>query len=235
MRTSADSFSRTASKTGIRSLLLLLTAVFVVSCSSGPVREPAAGTQYTWVASYYADDFHGKPTASGEIFNMYGLTAAHKTLPFGTRLRVMNFSTAKSVTVTVNDRGPFVKGRQLDLSYGAAKALGMIRSGTAPVRVKILGRDMRYAHYVKYGNIVDNSSITVQVGSFRDRGNAQRLRDILAHSYRGVYIYGATVRGDDYYRVCVGKFDSREAAGRIARKLANEGYEIIVVSVGNKA
>jgi len=187
------------------------------------------------MASYYADEFHGKPTASGEIFNMYAMTAAHKTLPFGTRLRVMNFTTAKRVIVTVNDRGPFVEGRQLDLSYGAAKAIGMIRSGTAPVKVDLLGRDMRYARYIKYGSITDNSSLTVQVGSFKDRDNALRLRDILAHRYRGVYIYSATVRGDSYYRVCVGKFESKEKAESVAQRLADEGYEIIVVSVAEQA
>lgn len=215
-------------------LFFALLPVLVIACSStGPVA--GSRTSYTWMASYYADEFHGKPTASGEIFNMYAMTAAHKTLPFGTRLRVMNFTTAKSVIVTVNDRGPFVEGRQLDLSYGAAKAIGMIRSGTAPVKVDLLGRDTRYARYIKYGSITDNSSLTVQVGSFKDRDNALRLRDILAHRYRGVYIYNATVRGDNYYRVCVGKFESKEKAESVAQRLADEGYEIIVVSVAEQA
>lgn len=215
-------------------LFFALVPVLSLSCSStGPLTD--SRTAYTWIASYYADDFHGKPTASGEIFNMYAMTAAHKTLPFGTRLKVKNFSTAKSVIVTVNDRGPFVEGRQLDLSYGAAKAIGMVRSGTAAVRVDVLGRDMRYARYIKYGDISEGSSLTVQVGSFREKANALRLRDILGYRYRGVYMYRATVHGEDYYRVCVGKFESRDKADSIARKLADEGYEIIVVSVTKQA
>jgi len=235
MRTLADIFFKIMIMRLNSCLSFCLIGLFAVSCASAPERIPVPGTEYTWMASYYADDFHGKPTASGEIFNMYAMTAAHKTLPFGTRLRVKNFSTGKSVTVTVNDRGPFVKGRQIDLSYGAAKALGMIRSGTSPVRVVVIDRDIRYARYIKYGNIAAKGEITVQVGSFRDRGNANRLKDILSHRYKGVYMYRARVRGDDYFRVCVGKFDSKESAEGVAQKLADEGYEIIVVSTGDKA
>jgi rare lipoprotein A len=90
------------------------------------------------VASYYGRKFHGKRTASGEIFNMFDYTAAHKTLPFGTLVKVTNLKNHRAVVVRINDRGPFVKGRDLDLSYAAAKALGMIIDGTAKVKVEIL-------------------------------------------------------------------------------------------------
>ena len=89
-------------------------------------------------ASYYGPKYHGKKTASGEIFNQYALTAAHKTLPFGTRCRVTNQKNGKQVVVRINDRGPFVEGRVLDLSYGAAKAVDAIGDGVFDVKVEIL-------------------------------------------------------------------------------------------------
>ena len=92
------------------------------------------------IASYYGREFHGKRTASGEIYNMRKYTAAHRTLPFGSIVRVTNLSNGRSVKVRINDRGPFVKGRIIDLSYGAARKLGIIESGTAKVRIDVLSR-----------------------------------------------------------------------------------------------
>jgi rare lipoprotein A len=90
------------------------------------------------IASYYGDDYHGKQTASGEVYDMYGLTAAHNDLPLGTKIRVTNLKNGRQVIVRINDRGPFVKNRILDLSYGAAKELGMLVPGTAPVRIEVV-------------------------------------------------------------------------------------------------
>ncbi len=92
----------------------------------------------TGVASYYAHKFHGRRTASGEIFNMHSLTAAHRTYPFGTRVRVTNLENGMQVTVVVNDRGPFAKNRIIDLSLAAAKRIDMIRSGTAKVQLDVI-------------------------------------------------------------------------------------------------
>ncbi len=110
---------------------------------SSPPVKPGGRFVQIGIASYYAEDFHGKLTASGETFNMYELSAAHKTLPLGTVVRVTNLDNGKSVVVPINDRGPFVKNRIIDLSYGAAKVLGMIGPGTARVRVEVLewGKD----------------------------------------------------------------------------------------------
>lgn len=88
------------------------------------------------VASWYGQKYHGRQTASGAVFDMYGLTAAHKTLPFGTRLRVTHPANRRSVVVEINDRGPFIKGRDLDLSLGAARALTMVDEGVARVRIE---------------------------------------------------------------------------------------------------
>jgi rare lipoprotein A len=100
---------------------------------SEKVTESISGT-----ASYYADKFHGRKTANGEIFNMHDLTAAHKTLPFGTIVRVTNLSNNKSVKLRINDRGPFVKDRVIDVSLAAAKELDMLGTGTAEVRIEII-------------------------------------------------------------------------------------------------
>jgi rare lipoprotein A (peptidoglycan hydrolase) len=101
-------------------------------------QEPPGVEPETMVASYYAKYFHGRRTANGEIYDHYAMTCAHKTLPFDTKLIVRNPKTGKSVEVRVNDRGPFPKGRDIDLSYAAAKALGLIRPGVAPVEVVII-------------------------------------------------------------------------------------------------
>lgn len=90
------------------------------------------------MASWYGPGFHGNRCANGEIYNQYGLSAAHRTLPFGTRVRVTNLNNHRSVVVRINDRGPFIRGRIIDLSKGAAREIGMISSGVAPVTVEIL-------------------------------------------------------------------------------------------------
>lgn len=103
-------------------------------------KSPQLSYQRSWIglSSWYGEDFHGKKTANGEIFDMHSLTAAHKTLPLGTQIRVTNLENNRSVVVRVNDRGPYVEGRILDLSYGAAKALGFENMGTAKVHIQVI-------------------------------------------------------------------------------------------------
>ena len=117
----------------IRRPIFLLTLACLSACStlSGPASQG--------VASWYGIDFHGRKTASGEVFNMYAFTAAHRTYPFGTRLKVTSLTSGKSVVVRVNDRGPFTKNRIIDLSFGAAKKIGMIGKGRDDVRIEVLG------------------------------------------------------------------------------------------------
>ncbi len=90
------------------------------------------------VSSFYAEDFHGKLTANGEVYDMYGLTAAHKTLPLNTIVRVTNLANNKSLILRINDRGPYVKGRILDCSYGAAKKLDFVTQGTTEVKIEVI-------------------------------------------------------------------------------------------------
>ncbi len=106
--------------------------------SSVPVIPSPATHQLAGVASYYAEEFNGRPTADGETYDMHAMTAAHPTLPFNTILRVTNLENNRSVVVRVNDRGPFKKDRVLDLSLAAAKLLGVIANGTAPVKLEIV-------------------------------------------------------------------------------------------------
>jgi rare lipoprotein A len=101
-----------------------------------PKSAPTATRTY---ASWYGDEWQGRPTASGELFDMHDLTAAHPTLPFGTKLHVTNLRNGRSVTVRVNDRGPAVRGRGIDLSYAAARALGAVHRGVVPVRIEDRG------------------------------------------------------------------------------------------------
>jgi rare lipoprotein A len=105
-----------------------------------PAKQPAGKILLTLegIASYYAQDFHGKQTSNGETFDMNALTAAHRTFPFGTKVRVTNLENNKTVIVRVNDRGPFKEGRMMDLSMGAAKEIDLIRTGTARVRLDVL-------------------------------------------------------------------------------------------------
>lgn len=120
-----------------RSILLLL---FITLMSPACVRRvpPPKGKVYIGYASWYGPGFHGRRTASGEIFNMYDYTAAHRSLPFGTRVRVTNLKNGKSVVVRINDRGPAKKDRIIDLSYQAAKKIDMIRDGIVKVRVEVI-------------------------------------------------------------------------------------------------
>ena len=113
-------------------MLKLFTAIATIAVASF---NPSASSAGTMLASWYGPDFHGRTTANGETYNMYGLTAAHKTLPFGTKLRVCYKS---CVDVRINDRGPFIGARELDLSYGAAQAVGLIDPGVASLSVTYL-------------------------------------------------------------------------------------------------
>ena len=120
-------------------IVLSILSMGASACSStrhASVRPGRAET--TMVASWYGTKYHGRQTASGEVYDMNDLTAAHRTLPFGTRLRVTHVGNARSVVVEVNDRGPFIAGRDLDLSFGAAKKLGMVEEGVARVKIERL-------------------------------------------------------------------------------------------------
>jgi rare lipoprotein A len=117
-------------------LVALVVAVFYAGCATS--RSGRGGYYQVGTASWYGRKYHGRPTASGERYNMRALTAAHQTLPLGTRVKVTNFDNGRAVVVRINDRGPFVKGRIIDLSYGAARRLGMVEEGVVTVGLQLL-------------------------------------------------------------------------------------------------
>jgi rare lipoprotein A len=117
--------------------IALVVLLVVLGCFRGPSPQNPGAVQYG-MASWYGGECHGSPTASGETFDMYAYTAAHRDLPFGTRVRVTNEANGRSVVVRINDRGPGVEGRILDLSYAAAKQLGMLEAGVVRVKLEVL-------------------------------------------------------------------------------------------------
>ena len=178
--------------------------------------------QVGW-ASWYGPGFHGRTTSSGEIFNMYDLTAAHRTLPLGATVMVTRLDNGRAVKVRINDRGPFVEERIVDLSYAAARILDMERDGLARVRLEVLDitgyPSAEESRQTKY---------TVQVGSFVNQANATNLKVELDRKFNHVFIHPYSTLTSHYYRVRVGIFHSREAAIKTARELATEGHRVFI-------
>jgi len=179
------------------------------------------------IASWYGRDFHGKLTSNGEIYDMYALTAAHKTLPMGVHVRVTNTSNGRQMVVRVNDRGPFVAGRIIDLSYTAAKQLGVVGPGTAPVRIEALGYQAGDASgriSYRQPESYQVGSFTIQVGAFSVADNARRLAAKLRRSHGVSSIQEGWVNGQKFYRVRAGNYPSLDAAERARVNFARLGY-----------
>lgn len=213
--------------------ILILLAFLIASCASRPREyKPRPGEEYEdfVTASWYGSDFHGRPTSSGERYDMYGFTAAHREMDFGTKLRVTNPDNGKSVVVTVNDRGPFIPGRDLDLSYGAAREIDHVSKGVGFVRITYLGRDMRYVKRVEFSSMLGEGAVTIQVGSFVEKSNADKLKRGLDLRYSDVYITTFSKDNQKFYRVRIGMYGSKDSAYEMASRLANEGYETVIVS-----
>ena len=170
----------------------------------------------TGVASWYGPGFHGKTTSNGERYNQNAMTAAHKLLPFGTRLRVVNLENGRTTEVRVNDRGPFVDSRIIDLSRAAAKDLGMLGKGTARVRIVSLERSGEPSIFTPDGDML--GLFYVQIGSFRERPRAVNLADFMRTQGYGCRI--ARHDGNDLNFVQLGPYHSRSIAERTARSLS---------------
>jgi rare lipoprotein A len=183
-----------------------------------PEKRESRGVQYG-VASWYGSDFHGRPTSSGAIYDMYQLTCAHNTLPLGTLVMITNLENGRSLELKVNDRGPFVKERVIDLSYAAAQILGIWEKGTAFVKVEVIGP-----------LIEQIQRFTLQVGSFIDETNAQKLADELRKKFENVYVTTVETLTQKYHRVRVGQFETRESALSMAEKLSQMGFKVLVTS-----
>ena len=183
-----------------------------------PPVSPAVGYTEQGNASWYGKPFNGRRASNGEIYDMYKLTAAHRTLPFDTMVRVTNLNNGKSTTVRITDRGPFVDNRIIDLSLAAAREIASVGPGVVPVRLEVLGD-------------VDVSAgfFTVQVGAFRERANAERLRDRLSLAYAPIFIQQYDSSEGTFYRLRVGKISGEDAANGLAAQLrSREGFTTLV-------
>jgi rare lipoprotein A len=176
-----------------------------------PVTPAPAGLTERGIASWYGKPYDGRHAADGEIYNMETMVAAHRTLPFQTRLEVRNLANGKTVEVRIIDRGPFVGGRIIDLSHAAAQAIDMIGPGTAQVELKVLAQPA--APEVAY--------FGVQVGAFREKSNADRLEQNLRTAYGSAR---SVLRDGDppLWHVLAGREVSVEAAENLARRLREE-------------
>ena len=196
-------------------VLLLLGACTRAVVTTPPV--PARlGAEETGNASWYGNPYHGRATASGEVYDMRDLTAAHRTLPLGTRLMVTNLDNGEAVEVRVNDRGPFVQGRILDLSYGAARIIGAIGPGVIPVRVRVIA--------LPGGRPAADTGFSVQLGAFTARARAESLRDAANRDGSEATIVETVVGGETFYRVRVGGQASEQAARQTVSRLREQGY-----------
>lgn len=192
-----------------------------------------AGFVQGGTASWYGSDFHGKETSSGEAYNMNAMTAAHKTLPLGVYVKVLNKKNGREIVVRVNDRGPFVDGRIIDLSYSAARNLGVVKSGTAPVQIEALGylgRAVKGKRVYRAPLNYDTGSFVIQVGACTCLENAQGMADDMRKQYVFTTIREAVVNGERYYRVLAGNYVSLKEAERVrkhsANKRINEGFVV---------
>ena len=172
------------------------------------------------IASWYGVPFQGRRGSNGEIYDMNKLTAAHRTLPFNTIVRVTNLTNGKQVDVRITDRGPFVEDRIIDLSLAAARELEMVAAGTARVRVEILSGSAAIAA----------GTFSVQIGAFAERANAERVRNQLGPRYSPIFIQDYDSPTGRLFRVRVGNVPSEAAAQQLAAKLQTEtGFQTFVV------
>lgn len=203
---------------------------YQVNGQSYAVMESASGYRERGVASWYGQKFHGRPTSSQEPYDMHGLSAAHKTLPLPTWVRVTNLANGRSVVVRVNDRGPFVDNRIIDLSYAAASKLDMVRAGTSLVEVTAIGFGEPEVSALQASNDVPGAASTevetagtervfVQVGAFGDLDNARRRHDLLqADGIARVSVHEDSAQTPTLYRVRIGPIvDVAEYDSLVAR------------------
>lgn len=169
----------------------------------GPLRFIEEG-----IASWYGVPYHGRKAANGEIYDMNKLTAAHRTLPFETVLRVTNLRNGKRTQVRITDRGPFVEGRIIDLSLAAAREIDMVATGVARVRLEFISGPPEMV-----------GAFTVQVGAFLQKENAVHLRQSLERRYQPVFVVEYDSPRGLFYRVRVGRLPNEAAANRLAEKL----------------
>jgi rare lipoprotein A len=192
--------------------------------------SPRVGSTMTGIASWYGAPYDGRRAASGEIYDMEQLTAAHQTLPFGTWVEVTNLANQKRVEVRINDRGPFVGGRVIDLSHAAAREIDMLRPGIAEVRLTVIAapprREIQAAAPKKStGTLL----YVVQAGAFSTSARASDFRTTLGEVFEDTHVVEPDTRSS-LWRVLVGSHMTFEEAGQLAEKIREAGGEALVVT-----
>jgi rare lipoprotein A len=176
-------------------------------------------------ASWYGAPFHGRRASNGEIYDMNKMTAAHRTMAFGTVVKVTNLTNGKTAVVRITDRGPFIENRIIDLSMAAAKAIESIGPGVVPVRLEVISGSDPFGGF-----------FTVQVGAFKEKGNAERLRARLDELYPPSTIQQVAIEDGTFYRVRAGKVSGEQAAQKFADDLhAKEGFHTMVIRLDEAA
>lgn len=201
-------------------LVAVAVALAFGACRATTPERVRIGWSERGEASWYGMPFHGQRTASGERYDMYLMTAAHRELPLGTVVEVRNLGNDRRVQVRVNDRGPFVKGRILDLSYAAATELDMVRTGTAAIELRVIELGARSPS--------PTAVLTVQVGAFQDRQRADALLARLLTQFADARIEESL----PWYRVRVGSFTDLGAARDLQEVLRRRGFRSIVTRAG---
>jgi rare lipoprotein A len=221
------------------SLATLAACLIIFFCGCGGKKQkkpPVAriGATQTGIASWYGDPYHGRRAANGEVYDMEKFTAAHRTLPFGTWVRVDNLTNGRQVEVRITDRGPFIDGRIIDLSRAGARAIELLGPGIAKVKLTIIrAPSIPTITAPTVSSVAPNSTeelYAVQAGSFRDKSNAERLRDEMARRHGTAKL----VERDSMppqWRVLVGRFETEEDAEALAVQIRSQGGGAFVVKL----
>ena len=220
----------------IRILLLLILIPVVFACGKkgvssypGYEQKPSSpgytieGSTQIGLASWYGIEEHNRYAASGERFSKHDYTAAHKTLPMGTVVRVTNLENGRDVIVKINDRGPFVGDRIIDLSHAPAQSIDMVQKGVVKVKVEVVSTPS-----TKTSNYF-TPEYTVQVASYRKQSQAASVKRRLDIEYSDVRVESIKIKGDTYYRVRVGRYSTKSDANNAASKLRRKGYTTRVI------
>lgn len=226
-----------------RQLLYVFSFIFIffIGLSEAVFAQQTGKTQ-EGSATWYGSRYHGRKTSSGEVYNKNHMTAAHPSLPFGTKVKVTHAATNKTVVVRINDRGPFGKyGHIIDLSEAAARKIGLYQSGAAQVSVQVLGEEEPEIAVLKPKPLVNPDSIppattaqltyfVIQAGSFSDQANALLQSEKIKALRQGVPVVlkEEVVKGKKMHRVVAGQFNNRGEAEQFKAELSSKGIPVLI-------